>query len=64
MTSFFAGDFDGDGRTISMSSNGNNWSYRYLGMLKSSGSALSDIKAFHEQSPQLVDDGARPFLRW
>lgn len=48
---FFAGDFDGDGRTDLYVFNGNNWSYRYLAMLKSSGSALSDIKLFTGNLP-------------
>lgn len=43
---FFAGDFDGDGKTDLYVFNGNNWSYKYLGMLKSSGTGLSDVKLF------------------
>ena len=33
----FAADFDGDGKADFYIFNGTNWSYRYLGMLRSSG---------------------------
>lgn len=48
---FFVGDFDGDAKSDLYVFNGNNWSFRYLGMLKSSGSALSNIKLFTTSLP-------------
>ncbi|MGH9713335.1 MAG: FG-GAP-like repeat-containing protein [Candidatus Acidiferrales bacterium] len=48
---FFAGDFDGDGKQDLYVFNGNNWSYKYLGMLKSSGASLSDVKLFTSGLP-------------
>lgn len=47
----FVGDFDGDGKADLYVYNGNNWSYRYLGMLKSSGTALSNIRLFTSSLP-------------
>jgi len=48
---FFVGDFDGDGKADLYSFNGSDWSYKYLGMLKSSGSALSNVKLFTSSLP-------------
>jgi hypothetical protein len=48
---FFVGDFDGDRRSDLYVFNGKDWSYKYLGMLKSSGSALSNIKLFTTSLP-------------
>lgn len=47
----FVGDFDGDTRSDLYVFNGDNWSFRYLGMLKSSGTALSNIKLFTSSLP-------------
>ena len=38
---FFVGDFDGDGKADLYVFNGSNWSIAYLGMLRSTGTALS-----------------------
>lgn len=43
---YYVGDFDGDNRDDLYVFNGTNWSSKYLGMLKSSGSGLSDIKLY------------------
>lgn len=48
---FFSGDFDGDGKTDLYVFNGSDWSFRYLGMLKSSGLGLSNIKLFANTLP-------------
>ncbi len=48
---FFAGDFDGDGKQDLYVFNGRDWSYKYLGMLKSSGVSLSDVKLFTSGLP-------------
>src|SRR5262249_34279889 len=40
------GDFDGDGKDDLYIFNGTNWSSKYLGMIRSSGAALSDIKLY------------------
>jgi len=48
---FFAGDFDGDHKTDLYVFNGNDWGPKYLGMLKSSGSALSNAKLFTASLP-------------
>lgn len=48
---FFVADFDGDGKSDLYVFNGTNWSYRYLGMLRSSSTALSDINLFTSGLP-------------
>ena len=48
---FFAGDFDGDHKTDLYVFNGTNWGPKYLGMLRSSGSALSNVKLFTGSLP-------------
>lgn len=47
----FVGDFDGDGKSDLFIFNGVNWSYRYLGMLKSSGAGVSAVKVFSSSLP-------------
>jgi hypothetical protein len=48
---FFAGEFDGDHRVDLFVSNAQDWSVKYLGMLRSSGTALSDVKLFASSLP-------------
>jgi IgA peptidase M64/VCBS repeat protein len=48
---YFSADFDGDGKSDLYVFNGVNWSYRYLGMLKSSSASLSDVHLFSGTLP-------------
>src|SRR5262249_46663888 len=48
---FFVGDFDGDKKADLFIFNGANWSVKYLGMLKSSGTGLSNVKLFSGSLP-------------
>lgn len=59
---YFPGDFDGDGKTDLYVFNGGDWSVRYLGMLRSSGAALSDIKLFASSLPGWSMTGADKFF--
>jgi hypothetical protein len=45
------GDFDGDGRQDLWVFNGNNWAYPYLGMLRSTGSALQMTRRYDNKLP-------------
>ncbi len=47
----FVGDFDNDGRDDLYVFNGDNWSVAYLGMLRSTGSALSMARRYDENAP-------------
>jgi hypothetical protein len=47
----FPGDFDGDGRTDLYIFNPDNWSFRYLAMLRSTGTGLSGVKLFTTSLP-------------
>jgi hypothetical protein len=48
---FFVGDFDGDGKADLYVFNGSDWSYKYLGMLRSSGVGLANKKLFTNSLP-------------
>src|SRR5262249_5991507 len=48
---FAVGDFDGDGKADLYVSNTTNWGPNYLGMLRSSGSALAGVKLFTNNLP-------------
>ncbi len=48
---YYVGDFDGDGKADLYVFNGTDWSPRYLGMLRSSGSSLADVKLFTNTLP-------------
>ena len=48
---FFVGDFDGDGRDDVYVFNGSNWAIAYLGMLHSSGTALTMTKRYDGNVP-------------
>jgi hypothetical protein len=48
---FYAGDFNGDGKSDLYVFNGLNWSMAYLGMLASSGSALSMARRYDGNAP-------------
>ena len=48
---FFVGDFDGDTMSDLYVFNGSNWGVKYLGMVKSSGAGLSNIRLFSDSLP-------------
>lgn len=50
----FVGDLDGDGTADLYVFNGDNWSNRYLGMVRSTGTALSTVKLFSASLPGWV----------
>ncbi len=50
----FVGDFDGDGKADFYVFNGNDWSTRYLGMVRSTGTALTNVKLFSGSLPGWV----------
>lgn len=43
---FYVADFDGDNRSDLYVFNGVDWSYKYLGMIRTTGTTLSDIKLY------------------
>ena len=47
----YVGDFNGDGKSDLYVFNGTNWSIAYLGMLGSTGSALSMVKRYDGNAP-------------
>jgi len=49
--SHYVGDFNGDGKEDLWIFNGSNWSYPYLGMLRSNGSTLSMSKRYDANMP-------------
>ncbi|MFL6196866.1 MAG: M64 family metallopeptidase [Thermoanaerobaculia bacterium] len=55
---YYVGDLDGDNKRDLYVFNGTDWSSKYLGMLKSSGAALSDIKLYTGALPSGWNMGA------
>lgn len=47
----FIGDFDGDGKADVYVFNGDDWSIAYLGMLKSTGTALAPVQLYNGNAP-------------
>jgi hypothetical protein len=48
---YHVGDLDGDGKDDLYVFNGNDWSYRYLGMLRSGGTSLANAKLYTTSLP-------------
>ena len=59
----YVGDFTGNGREVLWVFNGSNWSIPYLGMLRSTGSALAMSKRYGYERTRLADAAGRPLLR-
>jgi hypothetical protein len=47
----FVGDFDGDGKKDLYVFNGSDWSQRYLGMFRSSGTGFSNVQTYASSLP-------------